>query len=748
MKKYNSDLKLTPKIIFVLIMGSILFTVSILYTEEYINKKAQYKSLEEVSKAYSISLQSFRDFYSKVILDKIHDSEIEITHDYQSKDKAVPIPATMTLDLINYLNNNNAKANVKLTSPYPFPWRENRESTKFEKDALEYFSTTSKNSYSKLEQHDNVNIFQYAIPIRMQANCVGCHNSHPQSPKTGWKVGDIRGIQVISLEPEVIHVNNVEDRIYFIIIILLFFTFNISVIIWLLQRNNFAFLRINKDKVKITEALAAAKKASKAKDNFLANISHELRTPLNAIIGFSDILTDAKLPATEHEQAKIISTSSKSLLSIINDILDFSKMESGKFDIKAEEASIYDVSKHLFTLFDIPAKEKDITLNYHCDSNIPQLLRFDSQRLEQVISNLLGNAIKFTPKNGTIDFNLILENSSSSEATIRFEIKDSGIGIPEEKQEVIFQPFSQADDGVSKKYGGTGLGLTIISKILQLMNSRIELKSKENEGSLFSFVITFPIISNNKQIKKDVHENEESNIEGSILIAEDNPINRKLMEAMLSKLSLQAEFAYDGLEAINKVKDKRYDLIFMDINMPKYDGMEATLQIREYETNEKIPQIPIVALTANAIKGDKEKYLNIGMTDYIDKPINFQKLKSCLEKYLTTSITPHENTYTIKKVMDNLDLDESSVKLLINNFFKTLDEDLEKLQDAIDKRDTSKISTSAHYIKSASINFCMDKPTKILENIEIKAQCGDMEGYELDSLKKAFMNIKKTFAST
>lgn len=741
--------KLTPALIFVLIVGSVFFTATILYIEEYINKKAQTKALEEVSKAYSTSIQSFRDFYSKVILDKLHGSNIEISHNYISKEHSVPIPATMTIDLISFLNNNNAKANLSLVSEYPFTWRENRILSDFDKEALHYFRTTSKDSYSKLTSIDDENIFQYATPIRMQKNCVSCHNTHPQSPKTDWKVGDIRGVQVINLEPEVIDVNNIEDRIYFIIATLLFFTFNISIIVWLLQRNNFAFNLLMKDKRKITEALDTAKKANKTKDDFLANISHEVRTPLNAIIGFADILTEAKLAKTEHEQAKIISTSAKSLLAIINDILDFSKMESGKFEIKPEVASLNEMSQNIFNLFNVKASEKNILLDFQFDKSIPPFLDFDALRLQQVVSNLLGNAIKFTPERGTINFNVQLLNINNNEAEILFVIKDNGIGIAKEKQELIFKPFSQADNSVTKQFGGTGLGLTIINTILQMMNSKIDLESHEKKGSTFSFKLQLPISNKIQQESlKNKTKQEEFNTTSKILVAEDNPINQKLLQAMLSKQNLVADYANDGLEALAFYKSNRYDLIFMDINMPNCDGVEATAKIREYEAENTLNATPIIALTANAIKGDKEKYIAHGMTSYIDKPISADKLSNALVTYLVKEEPKVESNYQLSEAIENLQLDEENLRVLIENFFETLDDDLNQLEVAINSKQAHDIYKAAHYIKGASANFCMNDVAKLLEAYETKAQCGETTGYDINKVRDLFRQIKASLDNT
>lgn len=628
---------LHPLVIVILLFGSIIFLLSILYVESNNTKNTQIKSLEVIGKVYSNSISVYRDFYSKVILKRLHNSNIEITHDYKSKENAIPIPATMSLDLVSYLNIRDADINLRISSEYPYPWRKNRIFSGFDKEATNYFETTSEEYYFKLLNRDDKQYFEYAIPIKMSASCVDCHNSHPDSPKKDWKIGDTRGIQVVSIYPNIINdENEFSNRIYLIILIIIFFAFNISVIVWLLRKDKDQYNIILKDKEKLRIALDEAKEANAAKSQFLANMSHEIRTPLNAIIGFSEILSQSYLSKSEKEQAKIIHKSGISLLDIINDILDFSKIESGQFELFEESNELKLLSQDVTNLFEIKAKEKNIKLNIQIDEKIPNYLIFDSIKLRQVLLNLISNAIKFTPENGNILFKIDVLEQSQKNVKIYFEVKDSGIGIPKNKQVSVFEAFTQADGSVSKKFGGTGLGLTIVSKIVNLMGSKIQLESTEGKGSKFYFVVDFKIGEEiPKYLDIEYEKQLSTKLSGNILVAEDNPINIMLVEELLHKLSLKADYANNGNEVFDMFKDKDYDIILMDVNMPESDGVTATIKIRDYENQNSKKAIPIIALTANVMKGDRERFLDAGMNEHLGKPINFEELKMILRKYLT-----------------------------------------------------------------------------------------------------------------
>jgi signal transduction histidine kinase/CheY-like chemotaxis protein len=362
-----------------------------------------------------------------------------------------------------------------------------------------------------------------------------------------------------------------------------------------------------------------ALQANRAKSEFLANMSHEIRTPLNAILGFIDLLREEEKDKRKLDYLNTIHNSSTTLLGIINDILDFSKIESGNLNIDKTDFNVEEEFKSLIDLFKAKAKEKNITLKMVMRDNIPSALYSDPLRIKQIIANLLSNAIKFTPRDGKVTLFV-----GYKDARLQIAVKDSGIGVPKEKQEQIFKAFSQAENSTTRKFGGTGLGLSISAKLVSLLGGELKISSKEGKGSIFYFDIETKIGRYKRKIST---KNSAKKIEKiKILLVEDNKANQMFMSIILKKLDIDFDVANDGLEAIEAFKRDRYDLILMDENMPNLNGIEATKRILEMEKERNLPHTPIVALTANALKGDRERFLNAGMDEYLTKPIDKDRL--------------------------------------------------------------------------------------------------------------------------
>ncbi len=362
-------------------------------------------------------------------------------------------------------------------------------------------------------------------------------------------------------------------------------------------------------------AKAEAERASSSKSEFLANMSHEIRTPLNAMNGFISLLKEDENNKSKRKYLEIIENSSETLLQIINDILDCSKIESGKLEIEEVD---FQPKKELYgtaKLFQAKAAEKEIALDIRCHENMPKTLHGDILRLKQVLSNLLSNAIKFTGKQGKIACKITYD-----EGQLHFRVEDNGIGIAEEKLEHIFESFVQADTSIVREYGGTGLGLTISAKLVEMLGGELKVESTPGAGSVFFFSVPVSLGEESDAGSEEVQQ-EHGKLDGHLLLVEDNEANRMFVGIILSGAGLTYDIAENGVEAVEKFKNGKYDLILMDENMPKLNGIGATKAILKMEEEKGLPHTPIIALTANALIGDRQHFIDEGMDDYLAKPI-------------------------------------------------------------------------------------------------------------------------------
>jgi PAS domain S-box-containing protein len=447
----------------------------------------------------------------------------------------------------------------------------------------------------------------------------------------------------------------------------------------------------------------------KAKEQFLANISHEIRTPINGIAGMADLLSHDATPEERETYLNAIKHSAENLKVIINDILDLAAIESGKLRFEKIAFNLKDLVPSLVNTFAYQAKEKRLSLDYFIDENLNKILLGDPVRLNQVLINLINNAVKFTHE-GSIEIRCTVDREQKDLCWVRIEVADTGIGIPAEKLNTIFESFSQADASVTRKYGGSGLGLTIVKQLVELQRGKITVRSEEQKGSTFIVLIpysigkTSTIRQSTRKSKSLIDEDLASDLR--ILLVEDNDINRLYAKSILTNWKCEVDIAENGLVAIEKVKNTSYDVVLMDIQMPVMDGYEATRAIRLMDPPKK--DTPIVALTANATKTDIEKCLTSGMNDFLPKPftpddlhrkifkdLKIKPIRIVKEKKNQTKKTSFDFSY-LRTVSNN---NEEFIREMIQTFIQTMPGILERMNACLNSSNWQQLSKLAHQVK-------------------------------------------------
>ncbi len=474
----------------------------------------------------------------------------------------------------------------------------------------------------------------------------------------------------------------------------------------------------------LLKALEKTEMATRAKSEFLANMSHELRTPMNGILGLAEILQGQELTDDVRECIDAIHGSGMSLLSIVNDILDLSKIEAQELEIEKYPFKSRDVLKNIRDLTAIAASRKGLNYDIQIGENVPEWFMGDGKRIQQIIFNLVGNAIKFTEQGGIaihMDWKTV-----RGEDSLMIQVQDTGIGIPIEFQEQLFNKFSQADSSISRKFGGTGLGLAITKYLVEMMGGHISFTSQINQGTIF--FLNIPITEAPKQdiLQTEIKVSNENALTGidlqniRALIVEDHPINQMLAVKWLKKLGLKnIDSAMNGFESITLLRNNSYDFILMDCQMPELDGFETTSLIRDMEKQIN-KRTPIIAMTANAMLGERERCLQAGMDDYLSKPLNFAQFQSCIAQWIGAK--PQEVEEEITVAVDNpimdasvpVDLtrlneftegDKDTEAMVINLFLNTAYEAFDRLKNAQLSGETEEWREAAHSFKGASGNL-------------------------------------------
>ena len=737
---------------FLILVAVLLVGITPIYIAWWHTEKIVIEAQSQSAASYSRAISQFRKYYSDEILSRLSGADITVTHDFREVDHALPVPATMTFDLAARINTNDPRISVEILSEYPFPWRVGKTLDDFEKKAFFTFRQLGKEQYQDVVEFEGQKILRYATPMRMKKSCVDCHNTHPQTPKVGWKIGDVRGLQVVSFPSDEVSSNHHLGLAYLTAFIILTFVIGYSLVMWFYNRQNLAYaglkaktreldffkqaldehaivaifdknhqityanqqlanisgyavedligkssdfflpetddydqlqheemwdivesgqvwhgdfrsknsigdiywvsstvMPLNKDnedrpnrfisiQTDITTRIMAeqesvlaresAEKANHAKSEFLSSMSHELRTPLNAIIGFSELLEyDDSLSEENHESVKEISAAGHHLLSLINDVLDLSKIESGKFDINKETVNVKELLAECEMLMAGQAEKYQIHL-----INKAELLlgvQADYLRLKQVLLNLISNAIKYNQQEGSVTLSA---EQTADTGMVRIFVEDTGIGISQENLAQLFQPFTRLAEH-QMTVEGTGIGLTITRKMVEMMGGVIGYDSVVGKGSTFWVELPFE-----RPLLKEEDEDESAGLAQStdeiykVLYIEDNPANTRLVEKTLKPIAhiefLTTDSPQEGIKLASKETPA---LILLDINLPGMDGYKVLEVLR---MNRKFKNTPIFALTANAMPADIERGSEAGFDEYLTKPLNIKEFLKMLDRYL------------------------------------------------------------------------------------------------------------------